>query len=229
MPAGIRHSSFDTRNFMMTLPLLFIFSFVVGFGAVVTPGPITTTILSESPRRGFVVGPLVATGHASLELIIVALLAVGLSAGLNTPAITTAIALLGGALLLWMGAQMAWGAFKGKITLPRPGADVKLLSNRQLIGLGMGATLVNPFWYAWWFTVAATYVLTAQALGWAGVLAFYLGHISADYLWDSVLSGVVGSGRKWITGTAYRWLIVACGAYLVYLGGVFITSPLAAG
>ena len=113
----------------MTLPLLFAFSFVVGFGAVVTPGPVSTAIVSESVRRGFIVGPLVATGHVALEFIMVVLLALGLSTGLNTPTVTTVIALPGGALLVWMGAGMAWGALKGKITLPRPGAEVKLLNN----------------------------------------------------------------------------------------------------
>ncbi|HLF25967.1 MAG TPA: LysE family translocator [Anaerolineae bacterium] len=210
----------------MTLPLLFAFSFVVGFGAVVTPGPVTTAIISESARRGFIVGPLVATGHALLELVMVGLLVLGLSAGLNTPTLTTAIALLGGVLLLWMGLQMAWGALKGRMVLPRPGGEVRPLNNWRLIGLGAAATVVNPFWYAWWVTVAATYILTSQALGFVGVLAFYLGHISADYVWDSVLSGVVGSGRRWLTDSLYKWLIVACGLYLVYLGGVFITSPL---
>jgi len=211
----------------LTLPLLFAFSFVVGFGAVVTPGPVTTAIVSESARRGFIVGPLVATGHSFLELIMVVLLALGLSAGLNTPVVVTLIAVLGGALLLWMGAAMAWDAFKGRIALPKPGADAQRRNHWQLIGLGMGATLVNPFWYAWWVTVAATYIVSAQALGWLGVLAFYLGHISADYVWDSVLSGVVGRGRAWITDRVYKWLIVSCGLYLMYLGSVFVTSPLA--
>ncbi|HLB46152.1 MAG TPA: LysE family translocator [Anaerolineales bacterium] len=211
----------------MTLPLLFAFSFVVGFGAVVTPGPVSTAIVSESARRGFVVGPLVATGHVILEFIMVGLLAFGLSAGLNTPSVTTTIALIGGALLLWMGGGMVWAAFKGKIALPKPGVDVKLLSNWQLIGLGMGATIVNPFWYAWWVTVGATYLAfpQVQAFGLVGLLVFYFGHITGDYLWDSILSGVVGGGRKWITDTLYKWIIVACGAYLIYLGGVFITTP----
>ena len=210
----------------MTLPLLFAYSFVVGFGAVVTPGPVTTAIVSESARRGFIVGPLVSTGHALLEFIMVALIALGLSAGLNTPALTTVIALIGGALLLWMGFGMARGALKGKLTLPEPGADVNLLSNRRLIGLGIGATMINPFWYVWWVTVAATYILTAQVLGWAGVIAFYLGHISADFLWNSVLSGIVGSGRKWITGGVYKSIILACSVYLIYLGIAFVTLPL---
>lgn len=210
----------------LNLPLLFGFSFAVGFGAVITPGPVTTAIVSESARRGFVVGPLVAAGHSLLELIMVGLIALGLSAGLNTPAMTTAIALLGGALLLWMGAQMAWSAYQKRIALPRPGSEAKQLSNWQLVGLGIGATVVNPFWYAWWVTVAATYIATAQALGTAGVLAFYFGHISADFLWDSVLSGVIGGGRVWMNDGVYRALIVVCGLYLIYLGGVFITSPL---
>src|SRR3970282_1148963 len=105
----------------MTLPVLFAFSFVVGFGAVVTPGPVSTAIVSESARRGFVVGPLVATGHVILEFIMVGLLAFGLSAGLNTPSVTTTIALIGGALLLWMGGGMVLGAFQRNIAPPTTG------------------------------------------------------------------------------------------------------------
>lgn len=208
----------------MTLPLLFAFSFVVGFGAVVTPGPISTAIVSESARRGFVVGPLVATGHVALELVMVALLALGLSAGLNTPAVLTPVSLFGGALLTWMGGRMVWGALKGRLALPKPGGEAKRFDYWQLVGLGVGATLINPFWYAWWVTVGTTYLAypQVQALGLAGLLVFYLGHITGDYVWDCILSGVVGGGRKWLTDGMYKWIIVACGGYLIYLGGVFI-------
>ncbi len=211
----------------MTLPLLFAFSFVVGFGAVVTPGPISTAIVSESTRRGFIVGPLVATGHVALEFLMVVLLALGVSAGLRTPLIIAVVSLLGGGVLAWMGGGMVWGAVKGRLVLPKPAAGVKLLSNRQLLGLGVAATLVNPFWYGWWLTVGATYLAFPQVrvLGLAGLLAFYFGHIAGDYLWDSTLSGVVGGGRRWITDGVYKWLIVACGAYLVYLGVTFFMAP----
>jgi len=212
----------------LTLPLLFAFSFVVGFGAVVTPGPVSTAIVSESARRGFVVGPLVATGHAALEFVMVVLLALGLSAGLNTPAVLTPVSLLGGTLLAWMGGGMVWGVLRGRLALPKPGVEVKLLGNWQLLGLGVGATLVNPFWYAWWVTVGTTYMAYPQvrAFGLMGLLVFYFGHITGDYLWDCILSGVVGGGRKWLTDGLYKWIIVACGAYLVYLGSVFVTTPL---
>ena len=65
-----------------------------------------------------------------------------------------------------------------------------------------------------------------RAFGLMGLLVFYFGHITGDYLWDCILSGVVGGGRKWLTDGFYKWIIVACGAYLVYLGGVFMTMPL---
>jgi threonine/homoserine/homoserine lactone efflux protein len=211
----------------VTLPLLFMFSFVVGFGAVITPGPISTAIVSESTRRGFVVGPLVATGHVLLEFGMVVLLALGVAAGLHTPPVIAVVSLLGGALLMWMGGSMVWGAIKGRLALPRPGTQVKPLSNRQLLALGVAATLVNPFWYGWWLTVGTSYLAIPQvrAFGLAGLLAFYFGHIAGDYLWDCILSGVVGGGRRWITDGLYKWLIVACGAYLVYLGVTFFISP----
>lgn len=212
----------------MSLVLLFAFSFVVGFGAVVTPGPVSTAIVSESARRGFIVGPLVAAGHCLLELGMVLLLALGLANGLNTPAFTTVVAIVGGALLVWMGGGMAWAAFKGRLRLPRPGEQARLLSNWQLLGLGVAATIVNPFWYAWWVTVGTTYLAfpQVQAFGLAGLLVFYLGHITGDFVWDSILSGVVGRGRRWISDSVYKWLIIACGAFLVYLGVVFLTTPL---
>jgi threonine/homoserine/homoserine lactone efflux protein len=211
----------------VSLGLLFVFSFVVGFGAVITPGPISTAIVTESPRRGFITGPLVATGHVALEFVMVALLALGLSAGLRTPAVITTVSLMGGALLIWMGAGMVLGAARGRMRLPQPGLDVKALNNWQLLALGVGATLLNPFWYSWWLTVGATYLAypQVQVYGLMGILAFYLGHIAGDYLWDCILSGVVGGGRKWITDRLYKWVIVVCGAYLVYLGVVFLVTP----
>ena len=121
---------------------------------------------------------------------------------------------------------MAWGGYCGRISLPKPGAASPLRSHWQLLGLGVAATFVNPFWYLWWVTLGTTYLSGAdlQALGITGLLVFYFGHITGDFLWNSVLSGVVGGGRKWINDRLYKWLIIGCGVYLVYTGLVFIAS-----
>lgn len=69
-------------------------------------------------------------------------------------------------------------------------------------------------------TVAASYL--SQALSMAGVAAFYLGHVSADFAWDTALSSMVGGGRRWMTDRVYQVIIILCGAFLVYLGLVFL-------
>jgi hypothetical protein len=51
-----------------------------------------------------------------------------------------------------------------------------------------------------------------------------LGHISADFLWNTTLSTVVGSGKKFITDRTYGVLISACGLFLVYLAVRFLMS-----
>jgi threonine/homoserine/homoserine lactone efflux protein len=205
-----------------SLLAVFLFSFVVGFGAVISPGPVSAAIVSQSPQRGWFTGTLVATGHSFLELLIVLLIAFGLSAGMARPEVQTVIAILGGVLLLWMGGKMALDAWRGVTHLPRDSSDAASMGRWQLVSLGMFATISNPFWYAWWVTVAPGYLSRARALGIAALLAFYIGHISADYLWDTFLSVVVGGGRRWMTDRVYKGIILISGAFLIYFGAVFL-------
>ncbi len=205
-----------------SLTAVFIFSFLTGFGAVVSPGPVTTAIVSQAPRRGWVVGPLIATGHSILELGIVILIGMGLTAGLANPNALSVISILGGLLLLWMGGGMLEGIRKGRISLPGAEVVVEEISPQRLIGLGMVTTLSNPFWYAWWVTVAAGYLAEAQGLGLASIAAFYLGHISADFAWDTFLSSVIGGRKNLISDSVYKGMILVCGIFFIYLGGLFI-------
>ena len=206
---------------------IFSASFVLGFLAVVSPGPVSTAIVSQAPRHGWKVGALVATGHSFMEFIIVALIAVGLSTGLAHPSILTTIAIIGGLLLVWMGADMLNGLRQGMIRIPGVDPNAESMTQAQLVRLGVITTLSNPFWYAWWVTVAVVPILEAQNLGLLAVLAFYLGHISADYLWDTFLSTVISSGKRWISDRIYQGIIALCGGFFVYLGVMFIGRGLA--
>lgn len=201
---------------------VFFFSFVIAIGAVVSPGPVSTSIVSQSPRRGWLTGPLVATGHISLELLMVLLLTLGLGVGLANPTVQIVISILGGALLAWMGLAMIRDTWQRKIKLPSREVGDVAMNTKQLIGLGMIATISNPFWYAWWVTVAAGYLYQAKEVGLVLVLAFYLGHITVDYAWDTILSTIIGNGSRWMTDKVYRLLIYACGAFFLYLAWVFL-------
>jgi threonine/homoserine/homoserine lactone efflux protein len=203
---------------------IFIFSFVLAIGAVASPGPISTAIVSQAPRNGWQVGPLIATGHSVLELIIVLLITVGLTTVLAHPSVQTAISLLGGLLLVWMGGSMIWQNWRGNIHLPVKDDEIEPTSTQKLIGLGMLATISNPFWYAWWVTIATGYIAQAKATSINAVTAFYLGHITADYTWDTFLSAVLGGGRRWMTDTVYRLLLIICGIFFIYLGSTFLSK-----
>lgn len=208
----------------MSLTTIFLASFAFGFAAVITPGPVSTAIVSQAPRRGWTVGPLIATGHSIAEVVIMALVALGLTTVMDSIVIQTVIAFLGGGLLVWMGWGMVSGAWQGEIRIPGVTGEVDKLNAGQMVRLGIVTTLVNPFWYAWWITSVPAYMIENNVLTTSAVVAFFFGHISADYVWDTFLSGVVASGKRWITDRVYQWIIGVCGTYLIYLGILFIVQ-----
>lgn len=209
-----------------SIPAIFFFAFSMAIGAVLSPGPVTTALISQSPRLGWITGPLVSTGHALTELVMAGLITFGLSGFLSQPALQIAIALLGGALLLWMGAGFVRNGVKGKYHLPTQEEKeaTKPMSRKQVLGMGVLTTISNPFWYAWWITVASVYLLDAREMGMLPVLAFYFGHISVDYLWNTLLSTVIGSGGKLFSNRVYNILMAVCGSYLLYLGVQFLLT-----
>jgi len=203
---------------------VFFFSFSMAIGAVLSPGPVTTAIISQTPRLGWITGPLVSVGHAAIEFLMVVLITLGLSGILGAPPVQTGIALLGGLLLLWMGGEMFFNVIRGRMHLPAGSDEMEKASMGKMLSLGVVTSLTNPFWYAWWMTAAAVYLLQAKAVGWMPVASFYFGHISADFLWNTMLSTVIGTGKKWINDRVYAILISLCSAFLVYLAFQFLIT-----
>lgn len=209
-----------------SLLAVFAFSFVVTFGAVISPGPVSAAILSESPRQGWRVGPMVAGGHSLLELIMVLLISLGLAAGMASPAARVVVGTLGGLTLMFIGGSYLLSVARGRMQLPDQQQSIAPRTYWALFALGVATTLSNPFWYVWWVTVAAGYLAQAQALGVATVAAFYVGHISADFAWDSFLSVTASAGTRILTNRRYQALIVLTGGFMIYLGLVFLTTAL---
>jgi threonine/homoserine/homoserine lactone efflux protein len=209
-----------------SLSAVFVFSFVVTFGAVISPGPVSAAILSESPRQGWRVGPMVASGHSALELIMVVLITIGLAAGMASPIARTVIGVLGGLTLLFIGGSYVLASLRGTIRLPDTDERGTPRSYLALFLLGLVTTLSNPFWYVWWVTVAAGYLAQAQALGTLTVVAFYVGHISADFAWDTFLSATASTGSRILTDRRYRALIFLTGGFMIYLGGLFLVTSI---
>jgi len=212
--------------FVSQLFMVFGTSFVVGFSGAASPGPVLAYNIRETARRGFWAAPLISTGHSILELLVLTLLAIGVLRFMETDAAFVTVALLGSGFLLWMG----WGMLRRPgHSLPaqagRPGDPAPLEPRSLLIG-GALVSLSNPFWSVWWATVGLNFMNWAQSLGlgpW-GISAFYLGHILSDYTWYGAVSLALVSGRRVLTDTFYRRLILVCGLFLWGVAGFFIAQ-----
>lgn len=208
------------------LILIALFSFAVAIPAVVSPGPVSAAIITETPRQGWRVGPLVAGGHSLLELGMVLIIHFGLSSTLATGMVRNLIAFSGAVVLLGLGIYYLRGAIQGSMRLSTPEINTPSRSGGSLFALGVVTTVSNPFWFTWWLTVAAGYLAQARSLNVLAVAAFYLGHISADFTWNSILGLATTAGRRWLTDARYRALILITGTFMLYLAGVFLREAL---
>ncbi len=197
---------------------------IVGFSGAMMPGPVTTLIVTETARRGWIAGPLITVGHVLLELAMVIALVFGLGDVLKQNAVAGIIGLLGGAFLLWMGAGIVRDAWRGRVSfnLSRSAAAGGPTGNPILAGIL--TSVANPYWLLWWATVGAASLITFRAFGVAGIIAFYIGHTLADWVWNNLVAFVVASGRRVLNDRIYRGILIFCGAFLIALSLYFLRS-----
>lgn len=208
---------------MVALFAIFFSSFVVAFSGAMMPGPLLTATISESTRRGFRAGPLMIVGHATLELAFVIALLLGLSPFLKQDKVFVVVALTGGAILLWMAA----GMFRSLPTL-RLSWEAGASTRRYLPLCGLLLSIANPYWFVWWATIGVVFILKSsqQGLGLVGVIAFYVGHILADFVWYSMVSLAVAKGRRFLSDRLYRGIIGGCAVFMLGFAVYFIGSAI---
>lgn len=202
---------------MESLGAIFFGSFLIGFSGAAAPGPMLTVTIREAAIRGFWAGPLVVLGHAILELVLLAAIFLGLKTVLTQPLFFTVTGLVGGSILIWMGAMMLRGL--GTLTLDLA-PDGKRTMHPTLGGIV--TSLSNPYFPLWWATAGLALIANAATLGAAGQGAFYVGHILADLVWYSIVSALIHYGRGFLTDRRYRVMMGVLASMLVCFGGYFI-------
>jgi len=130
----------------------------------------------------------------------------------------------GGAFIFWMGLGMAVDVRDGKLHVDLHATDQRRMGP---FAAGLTTSLSNPYWSLWWATFGLSWLLRSMERGVAGVLSFYTGHIMADVLWYFMVATLVVTGRRFLSDRAYNLVILACGAFLVVLGGRFMGDGLA--
>lgn len=207
---------------VVELGLICVTSFMVALSGALMPGPLFTVCVADAARRGFATGPLLIAGHAILELALVAGVLLGLGPVLKLPAVAGATALLGGLILIWMGAGMLRGA--GSLTLAVSAESAGGAGAASLVVTGVLASLSNPYWILWWATIGLGYLTSGMKYGITGVAVFFAGHIAADFAWYSAISYSISRGRSLFNDSIYRAVIRVCGAGLLVFAVWFLAS-----
>ena len=204
------------------IKLLFLFgsAFLVGFSGAMMPGPMLTATISEVIKRGFKAGPLIVLGHAILEMMILAAVALGLAQWITLPVVKGCLGIGGGILLGIMGIQMSITARTAVEQAMHTQADPSKAIRGPIV-TGILTSLSNPYWTIWWATTGLYYASLALESGLPGLGSFYLGHISSDLVWYGLVAIAIASGRKICPPRIYYLLITVCGIALTGLGLMF--------
>jgi threonine/homoserine/homoserine lactone efflux protein len=167
--------------------------------------------------RGALVGPLIVSGHAVLEILLVAGVVLGLGRLLVLGPVIGVIGLVGGAVLVWM----ALGMLRGLGALTLSGNDPAGEGRPRLVLAGILTSLSNPYWTIWWATIGLGYIALSLQLGFVGLLSFYVGHILSDLAWYSSISLTLAMGHRLLTDRVYRGLVAVCACFLLGFGLYF--------
>jgi len=197
----------------MVLLGIFWTSFVIALSGALMPGPVLTVTISESSRRGIWAGPLIILGHGILELCLVVLLLLGLGPYLRKDLVFGVIAFSGALILMWMAISMFRSIPSLTLSL-KPNAS----SGTHPVLSGILMSLANPYWFIWWATIGLGYIVYATKFGTVGLIAFFSGHISADFAWYFAVSFAVSKGRWFIGDKTYKGVVSLCACALIVFG-----------
>ncbi len=207
----------------MVLWGIFISAFLIGFSGAMMPGPMLGVTIDGSLKKGWTAGPLIVSGHGILEFFLIIIMTFGLRNFFSNPTVAGFIGLFGGAFLLWMGYGMIKSGINKTVSLEKQKAGNSAgMKSPVLAGVLVSAT--NPYFILWWASTGMESLRQSYTIGLIGVLFFFIGHILSDFVWYTAVSTAFSSGKKLISDTVYRWIIILLGIFIVAFSIYFIGS-----
>jgi threonine/homoserine/homoserine lactone efflux protein len=205
---------------------IFFGALVVAFTGALMPGPMLTLVITSVAQKGFWTAFFIVVGHAALELAVVISFYLGILKYLDNPTVIKVISILGGAFLIYMAISIIVSVLRKKITLDlqnrKMGTPLGTKNTFIIVGKGVLISLANPYWYIWWLTIGATFMIKSVSYSFAGVSSFYVGHILADFIWYLLVGFIISTGRRFFNQKVYIAILLVCSAFLLYLGVKFI-------
>ena len=187
---------------------------VISLSGVMAPGPVTAATLAVGTRSRHG-GALIAVGHGLVEFPLVVLIMVGMDRILALGPVQIGIGLVGGVVLIVMGASMLRSLGKKSVSEMR-------YVKQNAVYTGILLSVGNPYFLLWWATVGIVLARSAKELGGLAFVIFALVHWLCDLVWLEVLSWSSFRGSRVFGEKLQRIVLVVCGIVLLIFGGKFI-------
>lgn len=201
--------------------------FILGFSIAAAVGPISLLVIRRTLAEGRIIGMVSGLGVATADGLYGAVAAFGLTAITDVlVAWRQALALVGGAFLLWV----AWRTFRSlPATDPATAPTGDEARSRGLSGAYLSTlalTLTNPMTIV---SFAALFVgLGVTGDDAASAAALTLGVFAGSAMWWVVLTSLVARLRSRITARGLRWVNIVSGLVIGAFAVVAIAIALLA-
>lgn len=206
----------------MKFLIIMFTSFGIGFSGALMPGPLLGVTIDAGFKKGATAGPIIAFGHALLELLTIIVMMLGLKEFLTKPVVSGVIGVIGGTVLFLMGLDMIKSAIKNLVSLDNTNNESDKHSVSRLILSGVIVSISNPYFTLWWATAGLACIADSLEIGLLGVVAFYIGHIMADFTWFTFVTFMISKGKRIMNDKAYRTLIFSLGFFICSISLLFI-------
>ncbi|HUL39306.1 MAG TPA: LysE family transporter [Methanomassiliicoccales archaeon] len=188
---------------------------LISLSGVMAPGPLLATTICkgyQDPRAG----ARIALGHALIEVPLIVAIFLGLGAVLQDEAVFIFVGLVGGGVLMYMGAGLLRSRNESILVCDE--------SKGKVVSSGLIMTIANPYWLIWWATAGAALVAGAVVFGWFMLPLFIIVHVSMDLIWYLAVSFSVNRSKDLWAAKWHKWLFVASGGIMLVFGAYFILS-----
>jgi threonine/homoserine/homoserine lactone efflux protein len=196
---------------------LFLLSAIgISLSGVIAPGPLTAATITKGYNDKYA-GTFIALGHAIVELPLMALIYFGFAHFLASPEVKRIIGVIGGLLLIFMGAMLFRTMNKA---ISEAGSDLPSTS----FTTGIILTGANPYFLLWWATIGIALVYGAAEFGVYGLIIFVVVHWLCDLSWEQLVSFTVFKTRNLWTPKVQKVVFGICSLVLIGFGIWFCVS-----
>ena len=193
-----------------------IMVFLISFTGALSPGPLTLGAMVKGVEDPWA-GLKVSMGHSLMEVPLIVAIYLGIMAIINEQ-LLTAIGLIGGSILVLMGAQMV-----------RSRAEVGIKEDerpRSSHTVGFLASIGNPYTWVWWLTVGAALIAQAVGFGIWMLPLFIVAHLSTDFIWTGLVAFSTNKSRALLSEGWMSRIVAGGGFLLMAFGAYFLLSSL---